>query len=266
MTQSLDGGKCLVPLENAGLRPFFGPLEPSLTRERSLVRTQPRPFFDLRSIGPESRLSCRHVGGTCAKGKEATEPEKAVEVMLAEFNAMRAEKVSYLTGQAAIVALGITALGVVASFAVKDGHDRLLLVVPPLVMLVVLGHTAGSYRSNEIGNYIRDELWGELEGKVGALPSWQRWIARERLKPIAIFKVLFLDLPPAALFIAASVYALCTVSDREFLWCAGVVMTAVSVTVPIVVLSRIIATSNDSRERETSKAAAAPRGCCPPDP
>lgn len=77
--------------------------------------------------------------------------------MLAEFSAMRAEKVSYLTGQAAIVALGITALGVVAGFAVKDGHDRLLLVVPPLVMLVVLGYAAGSYRSNAIGNYIRGE-------------------------------------------------------------------------------------------------------------
>ncbi len=206
------------------------------------------------------------MGDTCAERKKATEPEKAVEVMLAEFNAMRAEKVSYLTGQAAIVALGITALGVVASFAVKDGHDRLLLVVPPLVMLVVLGYVAGSYRSNEIGNYIRDKLWRELEAKVGALPSWQHWIARERLKPIAIFRVLFLDLPPAALFIAASVYALRTVPDHEFLWCAGLVMTAISVTVPIVVLGKIIATSNGGQERETSKAAGAPTRCCPPGP
>jgi hypothetical protein len=206
------------------------------------------------------------VGGSCAEKKKASEPEKAVEVMLAEFNAMRAEKVSYLTGQAAIVALGITALGVVASFAVKDGHDRLLLVVPPLVMLVVLGYAAGSYRSNEIGNYIRDELWAELEKKVGALPSWQHWIARERLKPIAIFRVLFLDLPPAALFIAASVYALWTTPDREFLWCAGLAMTAISVTVPIVVLGKIIATSNEGQDREIPKAAEGPTGCCRRDP
>jgi hypothetical protein len=183
------------------------------------------------------------VGDDCAEEKRATEPEKAVEVMLAEFNAMRAEKVSYLTGQAAIVALGLTALGVVASFAVKDGHDRLLLVVPPLVMLVVLGYAAGSYRSNAIGNYIRDELWEELEARVGNLPSWQRWVARERLKPTAIFKVLFLDLPPAALFIAASIYALCTTPDHEFLWGAGLVMTAISAAVPIAVLGKIVATS-----------------------
>lgn len=182
---------------------------------------------------------------------EVSEPERAVDVMLAEFNAMRAEKVSYLTGQAAIVTLGITALGVVTGFAVKDGHDRLLLADPPLVMLVVLGYAAGSYRSNAIGNYLRDELWKRLETKVGDLPSWQRWIARERLKPTAILKVLFLDLPPAALFVAASVYTLCVTPDREFLWYAGLVMTAVSVAVPTVVLAAILATSIEARRTDS---------------
>jgi hypothetical protein len=174
-----------------------------------------------------------------------TEPERAVDVMLAEFEAMRAEKVGYLTGQAAVVALGITALGVIAGFAVKDGHDRLLLAVPPLVMLVVLSYAAGSHRSNAIGNYIRTKLWKELEGRVGTLPSWQKSIAEERLKPRAIFKVIFLDLPPAALFIGASVYALCVTADHEFLWYAGLVMTAISVVVPVVVLAGIRVTSVD---------------------
>ncbi len=164
--------------------------------------------------------------------------------MLAEFTSLRAEKVSYLTGQAAVVGIGITALGVIAGFVAKEGHDRLLLAVPPLVMLVVLSYAAGSYRSNQLGNYIRDHLWRGLEAKVGEeLPSWQREIAKARVKPAAIVKVVFLDLPPAALFIAASIYALCSLADHEFIWWAGLGMTTISVIVPIWVLAGIDVTS-----------------------
>jgi cation transporter-like permease len=175
--------------------------------------------------------------------KNPPEPERAIDVMLAEFDAMRAEKVSHITSQAAIVGLGMTALGVIAGFVAKEGNEKLLLAVPPLVMLVVLGYAGGSNRSHAIGNYIRTELWPPLEDRVGKLPSWQREIAKARLKPSVIARAIFFDLPPSALFLAASVYALHSLPEREFLWWAGAGMTAISAIVPLAAAVAIVVRS-----------------------
>jgi hypothetical protein len=53
-------------------------------------------------------------------------------VAIAEYNALRAEIVSYITAQAALVGLALTAVGVIVGFAVKEGADeRILLAIPP---------------------------------------------------------------------------------------------------------------------------------------
>jgi len=163
---------------------------------------------------------------------------------------MRAEKVGHITGQAAVVGLGLTALGVIGGFVAKEGHDRLLLAIPPIAMLVALGYAAGAYRSTIIGRYIRDELWRHLERNLGSyegpLPSWQRYIAKTHSRWVVLLKVIFLDAPPTIFFIGASGYALYqTADDREFVWWAGLVMTAISITVPLVIG---LAIKNNSEE------------------
>lgn len=117
--------------------------------------------------------------------------DRAVDVMLAEFNALRAELVAYLSGQAAVVGLGLTALGVITGLAVgRNGDDELLLAIPPLVALVVLVHTAGTYRVAKIGDYIREKPWPHLEARVGATPSWEMFLAEQRSKRTAIAKAV----------------------------------------------------------------------------
>jgi hypothetical protein len=162
-------------------------------------------------------------------------PERGVDVALAEFNALRAEIVSNITAQAALVGLGLTALGVIAGFVAKEGGDeRLLLGIPPLAMLVALLHAAWSYRSASIGNYIANTLWPYLETQVGELPSWERK-ARERqlTLPRAIVKGVFIDVPAMALFIAASFFALARLDDHDYLWWLDCLMTLIAIVVPI---------------------------------
>jgi hypothetical protein len=60
-------------------------------------------------------------------------PDRAVDVGLAEFETLRAEIVNHLSAQAAVVGLGLTGLGVIIGFSVKEGgSERLLLAIPPL--------------------------------------------------------------------------------------------------------------------------------------
>ncbi len=48
----------------------------------------------------------------------------------------------------------------------KEGADqRLLLAIPPLTLLVVLLHTAETFRAALIGRYIATELWGSSKGE-----------------------------------------------------------------------------------------------------
>jgi hypothetical protein len=151
-------------------------------------------------------------------------------VAIAEFNALRAEIVSHVTAQAALVGLALTAAGVIVGFTVKEGADqRLLLAIPPLTLLVVLLHTAETFRAALIGRYIAVELWGDIEGRVGRLSSWEARVARRREQPLhqLLPEIFLLDFPAMSLFILASVYALVQVGSGEALWwidCAAVAL------------------------------------------
>lgn len=162
---------------------------------------------------------------------------------LAEYNALRAEVISHITAQAAVVGLGLTALGVVAGFVAKDGGDQhLLLAIPPLTMLVVLLHAAGTYRVALIGDYIGKTLWPYLAAQVGQrgrLPSWEDKRAERNLKTAsAVARGLFIDFPAMTLFIAASIFALYRLhqfgADGR-LWWMGCLMTLIAIAVPIAV-------------------------------
>lgn len=102
------------------------------------------------------------------------------EVALAEFNALRAEIISRITTQAALMTLVVTAIGLVAGFVIKAGDGkgpgdvRLLLILPFLVA------GAGIYSSNQdhgirlAGAYIRDVLWPAMAPPQGSFLSWER--------------------------------------------------------------------------------------------
>jgi hypothetical protein len=162
--------------------------------------------------------------------------ERAVDVAIAEFNALRAEIVSHVTAQAALVGLALTAAGVILGFTVKEGADqRLLLAIPPLTLLVVLLHTAETFRAALIGRYIATELWEDLEGRVGKLRSWEARVAERRQLPLHLLlpEIFLLDFPAMAIFILASGYALVQVGSGEALWWIDCGALALAIVTPL---------------------------------
>lgn len=162
--------------------------------------------------------------------------DRAVDVAIAEFNALRAEIVSHVTAQAALIGLALTAAGVIVGFTVKEGGDeRLLLAIPPLTLLVVLLHTAENFRAALIGRYIATELWQSLEGQVGKLPSWEARVIERRKQPLRglLPEIFLLDIPAIALFILASGYALVQVRSSEALWWIDLVALGLSILTPV---------------------------------
>jgi hypothetical protein len=156
----------------------------------------------------------------------ATE-QQIVDILLAEYNALRSEIVSHLTVQAAVVGLGFTVIGVVAGLVARTtGDDRVLLLVPPLSFFVVLIYSAETYRSAAIEIYIYQCLWPRLESEVGTLPSWERYAGSERRVSgrAAVLSVL-IDLPAMGVFVLASGGSLVIVRDFTADWWAGVGFT-----------------------------------------
>jgi hypothetical protein len=138
-------------------------------------------------------------------------PEKRVDVALAEFNALRAEILSYTTAQAALIGVGLTALAVIVGFVVKEGgDDRLLLAIPPLALVINLLQAANTYRMATIGRYIQESLWPYLQREVGDedLPSWEAEVAGRVRKWWMSLVGLVVNAPATLLFFAASVGAL----------------------------------------------------------
>jgi hypothetical protein len=161
------------------------------------------------------------------------QPDQGVEVALAEFNALRAEMLGHMTAQAALIGMGLTALGFVFGFAIKDGGDRkLLLVVPLLAAFVSLLQAGRYYQITVIATYIRERLWPYLQRRVGEeLPSWEMHIAMHRSDRRNFMLSHLIDTPAIALFVAASVFALFLVPDDTdpMLRGAGWALTLLSV-------------------------------------
>ena len=161
--------------------------------------------------------------------------DKRADVLLAEFNALRAEIVARVSSQYTIVGLGLTALGVVIGFVVRNGDDRrLLLAVPPLAAVVNLLYAGEAYTIATMGNYIREELWTALQCQVGVLPSWEHHLALRRKGKLNIGKTLIVDGPSVALFPVVSVIAMLLVNHvSTALKVAGWLLTTAAIVIPI---------------------------------
>lgn len=179
-------------------------------------------------------------------------PERVIDVAIAEFNALRAEIVSHVTAQAALVGLALTAAGVIVGFTVKEGADqRLLLIIPPLTLLVVLLHTAETFRAALIGRYIATELWPDLEGQVGKLRSWEANVIDRRRQPIhrLLPEMFLLEFPTIALFILASGYALVQIGSGGALWWIDCGALALAIVTPLGFARRVRRESREAAER-----------------
>lgn len=174
------------------------------------------------------------VNGAHGQQNESPYAGRDLDVELAEFNALRAESVAQQTAQAALVGVGLTALGVVFGFAVKEGGDtRLLLAVPPLAAIISLIHASVTFRIIRIGDYIRDELWPAIQGHVGPVPSWQAYLVARRQGRNTVVQGLLNDGPGMALLAVASVVALAAVDNVDLLLrLGGVLCTAVTFIAP----------------------------------
>jgi hypothetical protein len=159
--------------------------------------------------------------------------DQGVAIALAEFNALRAEMLSHMTSQAALIGMGLTALGFVFGFAIRDGGDRkLLLVVPLLAAFVSLLQAGRYYQITVIATYIRKRLWPYLQKRVDEeLPSWEMHIAMHRSNRRNFVLSHLIDTPAIALFVAASIFALLLVPDDTdpMLRGAGWALTLLSV-------------------------------------
>ncbi|MCA1671370.1 MAG: hypothetical protein LC799_03930 [Actinobacteria bacterium] len=177
---------------------------------------------------------------------------KAVDVALAEFNALRTEIVSRITTQMTTTSLGLAALGVVVGFVVQGNSNRTLLLAVPLLTLVVnLVSTAHGYYISVIGNYIREKLWPYLQGQVGMLPSWEVEVAARSRRREAITFIL-LGAPTSFLFILASILSLLIVgAGADPLLLAGAwLATLITILGPISLNTVILMRHRQARFRE----------------
>ena len=172
---------------------------------------------------------------TTQRAEPPPHPGRAVDVALAEFNALRAEILSRTTAQSALVGVGLTAVGVIFGFVAREGAgDQLLLAVPPVAAAVSLLSAAETYRVKLIGRYIQERLWPHLRDQVGPLPSWEKEVAGRSRHASKLVIALLLDFPATFLFASASAASLLAVEKADkTLVAVGWVLTSVTLLVPM---------------------------------
>ena len=156
----------------------------------------------------------------------APEPnDSAITIALAEYAALRAEILSRLSAQAALIGVTLTAIGVIVGIVLtrEDSLDLLLVVAitAPALGLFFIDHMR---QLALLGLYIRSELWPVLQHQVpnAGLPSWESsWAAyntrrrHHRTATYATFVVL-VAVPAGAVFFVSAVVALALTADVAF--------------------------------------------------
>jgi hypothetical protein len=165
-----------------------------------------------------------------------TQPEKGLDVALAEYNALRAEIVARITAVHAIVGLGLTAVGIVAGIALaKDGHRSLLLVLPVVALLVNLLCTAENRAIIGAATFIRVDLWPHLTNYVGETPCWETFVHERRAARLGPRNALATETVTVLVFSGTAIVALVVAGDQATgIEIAGlIVLTAIAIGVPV---------------------------------
>jgi hypothetical protein len=105
-------------------------------------------------------------------------PEK--EIVLAEFNALRAEIIARQASAQSLLSIQLTAAGALFSLALSGAGRAAVLLVLPLITYMLAGRAvAHSYACLSIGTYIRTQLSPWVSGGLG----WEQWIRSHRSSP-----------------------------------------------------------------------------------
>jgi hypothetical protein len=135
-------------------------------------------------------------------GQVANAEKGAVEVLLAEFAALRGEILQYLSMQWNIFVFQLTTTGIVFSFALT-GKFRIgfLLIIPVVSYALGARYLQDDRAIKEIGTYIMNELSPRVPGGL----EWEAWLRKRTLpKPaIAWFSPLPVIFPGTSLIALA---------------------------------------------------------------
>ena len=165
-----------------------------------------------------------HLGGgadeTITVNLSDSTDRSVIDIALAEFNALRAEIITHQNIQAALIGVGLTAIGVLIGVALKDGgsgSSELLLAVPPISVAIVLLRTAYNIHVVALGNYIGSELLPFLKGRVcvDALPSWENRASGHRNAASTLFLAVFVYGAGTGMFCAGSVVSMLLVTTSN---------------------------------------------------
>jgi hypothetical protein len=160
---------------------------------------------------------------------------RAVDVLLAEFNALRAEIVARSNSQSALVGVGLTAVGVIVGLVVKDnGDQRLLLALPPLGALVNLLWSIENRRVTLAGAYIREALWPRLKLLTKVDISWEIEVQRRRSSARSVIFPVLAEGSLVAVFAGAAIAGQLVAGDEvsKTLQICGWVLAGLAVLLP----------------------------------
>jgi hypothetical protein len=145
----------------------------------------------------------------------------ALEVALAEFNALRAEMVARVSGQTASIGIGVTAFGAFFSF----GDTAATTFVPIAAMCMSLLSVSNWYWILFIGMYIRRDLWPRLQqlGEQTTSPGWERFAAghAHNLKFVSL-GTFFEFAAPATFFIFAILSMIRSPPTGPWVWAVDI--------------------------------------------
>lgn len=82
-------------------------------------------------------------------------PDKIIDVAIAEYNQLRAEAIGNQNRQGALVGIGLTAIGAIMTIALHaQSNHHLLLAVPPFALVLTLLHLGQARTITRIDDYI----------------------------------------------------------------------------------------------------------------
>jgi hypothetical protein len=169
-----------------------------------------------------------------------------LEILLAEFAALRAEIINRSNLQWSMFALQLTSAGVIFSFALSGSGRTGFLLIVPITSYALAGRYVSQYIGiQDLGVYIRDVLNPRLGGRL----EWENW-HRERSSRAAMLSLvnpLFLMFPGVAgialIWVASYVWRGAGISlDKRVIialvWFLGILVTGLSVQL----VARIVST------------------------
>lgn len=103
----------------------------------------------------------------------ASDKELSVQVALAEFTALRAEVLQAFSMQWNVIALQLTATGVLFSFSLTNRTRTGFLLIVPIVSYVLNGiYLRSEHLITQVADYVMRELSPSALGGLG----WEKWL------------------------------------------------------------------------------------------